>query len=53
MINALVFPDTAYQITSIENEKIINDLMIINYTQFRIFKDDNYAQVLFDKDSDL
>ncbi|CAI2371227.1 unnamed protein product [Moneuplotes crassus] len=53
MINALVFPSTEHQIKSLKNEEIINNIMILNYTQFRIFKDDMYTQELVNKYSSL
>ena len=53
LINLLHLPETKHQIINPENHEVINNLVILIYSQFKIFKNESYSKEFFKADSTL
>lgn len=53
LISSLILENTGYEIQTPENYEVFNNLMILNYVQFRIYKDKSYTLEPFRLDSSL
>ncbi|CAI2361557.1 unnamed protein product [Moneuplotes crassus] len=53
LINSLILENTSHEIQTPENYEVLNNLMILNYVQFRIYKDRSYTLEPFRPDSSL
>ncbi|CAI2365997.1 unnamed protein product [Moneuplotes crassus] len=53
MINCLILPGKEHFIRNEENYECFNNMLKLNYVQYRIYKYDNYTTELFNQDSKL
>jgi len=53
MLNCLLLSTTKHQIQNQDNYTVVNNLMVLNYVQFRIYNDNFYSAKLFNSESKL